>query len=386
MRTDRNVDMNTDRSIERLCVEVPLAPHAYDIVCGTGAFELLPSLLVEHDITGRVIVCSDDTVAPLHATRLVEALRSAGVEALLWTMPAGERHKTLETVAGLYGCLAEHRVERRDTVLACGGGVVGDLCGFAAATYLRGLRLVQAPTTLVAQVDSTVGGKVGVDLPAGKNLVGAFHQPSLVVADPTLLATLPPREWSAGLAEVVKHGIIGGGDVLDMLEGDRDRIMAREPEVVARLVARAVRVKIDVVRQDPLETGLRRVLNYGHTLGHAVERVAGYGVVLHGEAVAWGMAAAARIGAAIGTCDGAFVDWQDDLLRGYGLLRPLPPLDVDELLAATRVDKKSVAGRIHWALPRRAGEVVITSDVPEEAVRAAALWLTQPTTGERGNV
>ena len=363
--------------IERLRVEVPLAAPSYDIVCGMGAFDLLPDLLAERGIAGRVIVCSDETVAPLHAERLVELLRRAGLDAPLWTMPAGERYKTLDTVQGLYAWLADHHVERRDTIVACGGGVLGDVSGFAAATYLRGVRLAQVPTTLVAQVDSTVGGKVGVDLPAGKNLVGAFHQPALVVADPALLATLPPREWHAGLAEVVKHGIIGGGGLLDMLERDNARVLAREPEVVAALVARAVRVKVDVVRQDPLEMGLRRVLNYGHTLGHAVERVAGYGVVLHGEAVAWGMAAAARIGAEVGTCDRAFVAWQDDLLRRYGLLRPLPTLNAGDVLAATRVDKKSVAGRIKWVLPRRAGDVLVTSDVPDEAVRAATAWLVR---------
>ena len=364
-------------AIDCLRVDVPTADLAYDVVCGSGALEALPSLLAARGLTGRALVCSDDNVAPLHGARVVDLLRRAGVDTDLWTMPAGESHKTLETVNSLYEWLAARQAERRDLIVACGGGVVGDLSGFAAATYLRGLRLVQVPTTLVAQVDSTVGGKVGVDLPAGKNLVGAFHQPSLVVADPLLLSTLPAREWSAGLAEVVKHGVIAGGVLLDELERERDAIMAREPAVVAPLVARAVAVKIDVVRQDPLEVGLRRVLNYGHTLGHAIERVAGYGVVLHGEAVAWGMAAAARIGAEVGTCDAHFVDWQDDVLRGYGLLRPLPPLDADALVAATRLDKKVVAGRVKWVLPRRAGDVIITDDVPDEAVRRAAAWLAR---------
>jgi 3-dehydroquinate synthase len=291
-------------------------------------------------------------------------------------MPAGEAAKTLETVRAAYSWLAGQRVERGDTVIALGGGVVGDLAGFVAATYLRGLRLVQAPTTLVAQVDSAIGGKVGVDLPEGKNLVGAFHQPALVLADTDLLATLPEREWRAGLAEVIKHGIIRDPGLLDVLEGQRAAILAREPGVVAALVARAGAVKVEVVMEDPLEHGLRRILNYGHTLGHAVEREAGYGVVLHGEAVAWGMAAAARIGRACGTCHEAFVAWQDDLLRAYGLLAPLPPLRVAELIEATRLDKKSATGRIRWVLPCGRGRVVITSDVPEAAVQAAASWLS----------
>jgi len=364
-------------TIDCLRVDVPTVDLAYDVICGSGALDALPALLAARGLTGRALVCSDDNVAPLHGARMVELLRGSGVDTDLWTMPAGESHKTLRTVNALYEWLAARQAERRDLIVACGGGVVGDLSGFAAATYLRGLRLVQVPTTLVAQVDSTVGGKVGVDLPAGKNLVGAFHQPSLVVADPLLLSTLPAREWSAGLAEVVKHGVIGGGGLLDELEYGREAIMAREPSVVAPLVARAVEVKIDIVRQDPLEAGLRRVLNYGHTLGHAIERVAGYGVVLHGEAVAWGMAAAARIGAEIGTCDAHFVDWQNDMLRGYGLLRPLPALDADALVAATRLDKKVVAGRVRWVLPRRAGDVIVTSEVSDEAVRAAAAWLAQ---------
>jgi len=363
--------------LANLRVEVPLAPAGYDVVYGEGAVDELPALLRARGIGGRVVVCTDDTVAALHGARFVDMLQQAGLDTLRWSMPPGEAHKTLDTVARLYDWLAARQVERGDSIVAFGGGVVGDLSGFAAATYLRGLRLVQVPTTLVAQVDSTVGGKVGVDLPAGKNLVGAFHQPALVVADPILLRTLPPREWRAGLAEVIKHGVIGGDEVLDLLARERDRVLARAPEIVAEVVARAVRVKIDVVRQDPLEMGLRRVLNYGHTLGHAVERVAGYGVVLHGEAVAWGMAAAARIGADVGTCDVSFVDWQDDLLRGYGLLDGLPPLDAAALVAATRLDKKSVAGRINWVLPRRAGEVVIRNDVPDASVHAAAAWLAR---------
>jgi len=363
--------------LANLRVDVPLAPAGYDVVYGEGAIDALPALLRERDIVGRVVVCTDDTVAAFHGARFIDVLRQAGLDTTRWSMPPGEAHKTLDTVAGLYDWLAAQRVERGDTIVAFGGGVVGDLSGFAAATYLRGLRLVQVPTTLVAQVDSTVGGKVGVDLPAGKNLVGAFHQPALVVADPTLLQTLPPREWRAGLAEVIKHGIIGGDDVLDLLQRDRARVRECAPEVVAALVARAVQVKIDVVRQDPLEMGLRRVLNYGHTLGHAIERVAGYGVVLHGEAVAWGMAAAARIGVDVGTCDRSFVGWQDELLRDYGLLDMLPPLDAPALVAATRLDKKSVGGRINWVLPRRAGEVVIRNDVPGAAVHAAAAWLAR---------
>lgn len=370
--------------IARLRIEAPALPLGYDVICGAGTLALLPALLDEIGARGRAIVCSDSTVAALHGDRLLALLRAAGREPLLWAMPAGEAHKTLETVARAYEWLAEHHVERGDTILALGGGVSGDLAGLVAATYLRGLRLLQLPTTLVAQVDSALGGKVGVDLPAGKNLVGAFYQPALVLADSDLLATLPEREWRAGLAEVIKHGVIRDTELLEMLARERAAILSREPSVVSRLVARAAAVKVEVVCQDPLERGPRRILNYGHTLGHAIERVAGYGVVLHGEAVAWGMAAVARIGASIGTCSNDVVTWQDGLLRSYGLLGPLPRLSAAALIAATRLDKKSVAGRIHWVLPLRAGEVSISADVPARAVERAVAWLVEASQSEPG--
>jgi len=361
-----------------LHVEVPLSGRGYDALYGAGLLEQLPRLLSERGIGGRVVVCSDRHVAALHGERLLTALAAGGAaRPAMWTMAAGEEYKTLATVEQAYEWLAAERVERGDTVVALGGGVVGDLAGFAAATYLRGVRLVQAPTTLVAQVDSALGGKVGVDLPSGKNLVGAFHQPALVVADTTVLATLPEREWRAGLAEVIKHGLIRDRGLLDILRDERDDVRDRAPRAVARIVARAAAVKVDVVREDPLERGLRRVLNYGHTLGHALERVAGYGVVRHGEAVGWGMAAAARIGEQVGLCGGEFVRWQDDLLHSYGLLDAacLPRVTADDLIAATRLDKKIAGGRISWILPRQPGEVVITADVPDEAVQAGARWL-----------
>jgi len=364
--------------VTTLRVDVPLSAQGYDALYGAGLLASMPRLLSEHGIGGRVVVCSDSHVAALHGERLLATLAAEDASRpALWTMAAGEEHKTLATVEQAYEWLAAQRVERGDTVVALGGGVVGDLAGFAAATYLRGVRLVQAPTTLVAQVDSALGGKVGVDLPAGKNLVGAFHQPALVVADTTTLATLPEREWRAGLAEVIKHGVIRDRGLLDILGDRRDDVLARAPGVVARIVARAAAVKVDVVREDPLEQGLRRILNYGHTLGHALERVAGYGVVRHGEAVGWGMAAAARIGERVGLCHGEFVRWQDALLHSYGLLDAvsLPRVAADDLIAATRLDKKSAGGRISWILPRKPGDVVVTSDVPEEAVRVGADWL-----------
>ena len=359
----------------RLRVDVPAAPAEYDYLCSRGLLEELADLLRDIGVTRRAIVLTDDNVAPLYGRAICGALERAGLDAPLWSMPAGERMKTLATVQSAYTWLAARHTERDDAIVALGGGVVGDVAGFVAATYLRGIRLVQVPTTLVAQVDSALGGKVGVYLPEGKNLLGAFHQPALVAADPDLLATLPAREWVAGLAEVVKHGLIRAAALIRMLEQHRAAIVARDPAVVGPMVARAAAVKVAVVSDDPFERGLRRTLNYGHTLGHAIEREAGYGVVLHGEAVAWGMAAAARIARAAGHCDDRFVAAQDELLRAFGLLQPLPGLSASGLVAATRLDKKSADGRVRWVLPCDVDRVIVTAEVRPEWVDDAAEWL-----------
>lgn len=368
--------METVRQARVLHIET--AAGGYDAVYGPGVLDDIAGLLDARGLSGRVVLCTDANVEPLHAKRIAAALEAAGRGALLLTMPAGEEHKTLETVATAYEWMAAHRVERRDIVIAVGGGVVGDVTGFIAATYLRGLRLVHVATTLVAQVDSALGGKVGVDLPAGKNLVGAFHDPVLVIGDARTLATLPRREWRAGLAELLKHGLIYDKELLDDLIAARPEVLDRDPAVISALIARGAAVKAAVVRDDPREHGIRRILNYGHTLGHAIERVAGYGVVKHGEAVAWGMAAAARIGALSKSCPEDFPSWQDDLLRDFGLLDRalLPPLRADDLIAATHLDKKVIGGRINWVLPVEPGSVVITDDVSSIAVEAAARWLS----------
>jgi len=368
------MDVMHHKTIQR----VETATGGYDAVYGAGVLDDLAVLLDPYGLEGRVVLCTDSHVEPLHARRIAAQLEQAKRRPLLWTMPAGEEHKNLQTVANAYEWMAAHGVERRDLVVAVGGGVVGDLTGFVAATYLRGLRLVQVATTLVAQVDSALGGKVGVDLPAGKNLVGAFHDPVLVVGDATTLTTLPRREWRAGLAELLKHGLIYDKALLDDLIDARAGLLDRDPALIAGLIARGAGVKASVVRDDPREHGVRRILNYGHTLGHAIERSAGYGVVKHGEAVAWGMAAAARIGALTKTCSPEFVSWQDSLLRDVGLLDRalLPPLHAADLIAATRLDKKTIGGRINWVLPVEAGSVVITNEVSEIAVEAAARWLS----------
>jgi 3-dehydroquinate synthase len=357
-------------------IEVPADRVGYDVFYGRGVLQRLPEVISSLGCLGTIVVCTDVNVESLHADTVLALLRGAGVKTALWSMPAGEQFKTLDSARETYDWLSRESIERVDTILALGGGVIGDLAGFVAATYLRGLRLIHVPTTLVAQVDSALGGKVAVDLSAGKNLVGAFYQPAAVVADTDLLGSLPDCEWRAGLAEVIKHGIIRDTGLLELLERDRRRVLGRDdPAAMAGLVARAAGVKIDIVEEDPFERGTRRILNYGHTLGHAIEREAGYGAVRHGFAVAWGMAAAARIGAHIGTCDSSFVAWQDHLLNDYGLLIALPRLSADSLLAATAWDKKSANRRIHWVLPIGRGHVTVTADVSDAAVRSAAEWI-----------
>ena len=319
---------------------------------------------------GRALLCSDERVLAAQGKAAIVALQSAGLRVETVTIPAGEEQKHLGRVAESYARFAGLRAERGDVVVVLGGGVPGDLFGFVAASYLRGLRLIQVPTTLVAQVDSSIGGKVGVDLPQGKNLVGAFKHPQIVLIDYRTLETLPRAEWVAGTAEILKHGVISDALLFEALEADptgwRDRTTPAGP-----ILGAAVRVKARIVQEDERETGLRMTLNYGHTIGHALEQAAGYRGIRHGEAVAWGMAAAARLAAAIGLSDGGFVTRQDRVLGGLGLLQALPTLDADRVYEALFLDKKVAGGRLRWVLPlREPGEVAIRDDVPLDLVRS----------------
>jgi 3-dehydroquinate synthase len=299
-------------------------------------------------------------------------------------VPHGEPSKDLAVVSQLYDWMIGGRVERRDTVLALGGGVVGDLAGFAAATVLRGIALVQLPTTLLAMVDSALGGKTGVNHPLGKNLIGAFHQPRLVLSDTTTLATLPPRELRAGWAEVIKHGVIRDAGLFEMLEthgrgpraddrrsGSDTLVGGGQSVVSAELIWRAAKVKVDIVNADERETGERTLLNYGHTLGQALEALTGYGALLHGEAVAIGMDLAARIAERLENWGPDSVERQRRLLHAYGLPTAIPAgVDRAQLLELTLHDKKVRAGRVRWVLPTQIGSATVTDDVPEPLVRA----------------
>jgi 3-dehydroquinate synthase len=342
------------------------------VYCGSGLLASLGDLVrsLPAGSPTRVLLCGDTSVDALHGEQVAAALAGLGLTVQRVTMPAGEAHKNLQTVATMYARFAKLGVERSDVLIALGGGVPGDLFGFVAATYLRGLRLIQIPTTLVAQVDSAIGGKVGVDLPEGKNMVGAFKHAELVVADVDLLSTLPEEEWVAGTAEVLKAGVIADAALFDRLEEKalawRRRTMALDP-----VLAAAIAVKVRFVQEDVFETGSRMFLNYGHTYGHAIEAAAGYGTLRHGEAVGWGMAMEARLAARIGLMSDQDVARQDRVLRALGLLTPFAPPPMDTILAHLHRDKKVRQGRVRWALPAgRIGSCVVRNDAPEELVRA----------------
>lgn len=351
----------------------------YDVVIAPG-FAGLGAELAVHHAPGRCVVVTNPVVGALHADAAVAELAGAGWEPLRVDIPDGEAHKTLATWERLVTALLAARVDRRTPVIALGGGVTGDVAGFAAATALRGLPLVQMPTTLLAMVDSSVGGKTGVNTPHGKNLVGAFHPPTLVWAPLDTLRTLPDDELRCGFGEVVKHAVLAGDDALAACEALAPALVARDPDALARVVADSVRTKAAVVAEDPLEQGRRAVLNLGHTLGHALEAVCGYGVLRHGEAVALGLLAVARWTRAHGMTE--VPDLPERLVRihtALGLpLAPPPGVDPDALAAAVGFDKKRLRGKLRIVVPRAPGKVVL-HDLPAHEVPGlvASLFLPQ---------
>src|SRR5579862_2236258 len=276
-------------------VKVPLGNRSYNIVIGRGLLRGLGAACKKLGLGNRCAIISDRNVARHFGKLAQKSLQGAGFDAVLIVVPAGETAKSLKTVQSCYDRLAQHRLERKSYIVALGGGVVGDLAGFVAATYLRGIPFIQVPTTLLAQVDSSVGGKVGVNLKAGKNLVGAFHQPRLVLCDLDTLSSLPAREFRSGLAEVIKYGIICDARLFAHLEHDLPKLLKRDPDTLTEVIARCCEIKADVVGQDETETGLRAILNFGHTIGHAIENISGYGKYLHGEAISIGQVAAAKL-------------------------------------------------------------------------------------------
>ena len=352
-------------------VTVSLGTRSYSILVGPKLLSQLGRRCAELKLGRRCAIISDTNVAKHYAAAAEKSLRAAGFDPVRVIVPAGETAKSLGTVQSCYNRLAAHRLERKSFVVALGGGVVGDLAGFVAATYLRGIPFVQVPTTLLAQVDSSVGGKVGVNLPAGKNLVGAFYQPRLVLCDLNVLATLPPREYRAGLAEVIKYGIIYDSALFARLERDLNKLLRLDAKTLADVVARCCEIKADVVSQDETESGLRAILNFGHTIGHGLEAISRYGKYLHGEAISIGQVAAAELSAALAGLPQVEVERISDLFRRAKLPTSveLNRRQMKQLFGAMRLDKKVSDGEIKFVLARRIGEVAWGQRVPDELIR-----------------
>ncbi|WP_143745870.1 bifunctional shikimate kinase/3-dehydroquinate synthase AroKB [Massilia sp. KIM] len=351
-----------------LTLNVELGERSYPILIGPKLLDD-PALLARHVSGGKAAIVTNTTVAPLYLERVAGGLRAAGIEVVEIVLPDGEEHKNWQSLNLVFDALLEHRCDRKTTLVALGGGVIGDLTGYAAASYMRGVPFVQVPTTLLSQVDSSVGGKTGINHPLGKNMIGAFYQPRAVLADTATLDTLPPRELAAGLAEVIKHGAILDAAFFDWIEANIAKLVAREPEAMAHAIARSCEIKADVVRKDEREGGLRAVLNFGHTFGHAIESGLGYGQWLHGEAVGCGMVMAADLSARLGLVDAATVERVRSLVAAAGLPTVAPDLGEARWIELMAVDKKNEGGAIRFILLKPLGSPSITT-VPLETLRA----------------
>jgi len=351
-------------------LSVALAERTYPIHIGAGLLDQT-ALLLAHLKHKRVAIVSNTTVAPLYLERVAQPLREAGVDVVEIILPDGEQYKNSEILNTIYDALIQARCERTTTLIALGGGVIGDLTGYAAATYLRGVPFIQIPTTLLSQVDSSVGGKTGINHPQGKNMIGAFYQPQLVLIDTETLKTLPQRELSAGIAEVIKYGLIRDADFFDWLEINMEKLMALDETTVSGAVYRSCQNKAEVVAADEREAGERALLNLGHTFGHAIENAMGYGVWLHGEAVAAGTLMAADLSLRMGWLKLEDVQRIKAIFHAAELKQQPPALGVDQYLDLMGLDKKVQDGKIRLVLQQAIGESVMTSDYNVDALREA---------------
>jgi 3-dehydroquinate synthase len=347
---------------------VDLGDRSYPIHIGAGLL-CRADLIVPHLSQKRVMIVTNTTVAPLYLAQLTATLEGAGVTVAQGVLPDGEAYKNWETLNRIFDALLTDRAERKTTLIALGGGVIGDMTGFAAACYQRGVPFIQIPTTLLSQVDSSVGGKTGINHPLGKNMIGAFYQPKLVLADTDTLKTLPARELSAGLAEVIKYGLIWDAEFLAWLEANMAKLRALDPAAIAHAIYRSCEIKAQVVGEDEREGGIRAILNLGHTFGHAIETGMGYGNWLHGEAVAAGMVMAAQTSQRLGWISDADVIRTRALIRAAGLPDVAPDLGVDTYMEYMGHDKKVEGGKMRFVLLKKLGEAVITGEVPEAVLR-----------------
>jgi 3-dehydroquinate synthase len=351
-----------------ITLQVDLGDRSYPIYIGQSLLSD-PMIVARHIGGKRVAVVTNTTVGPLYLEKLVALLESAGKQVASIVLPDGEEEKNWASLMRVFDVLLEQKCDRKTTLVALGGGVIGDLTGFAAATYMRGVPFIQVPTTLLAQVDSSVGGKTGINHPLGKNMIGAFYQPQAVIADTTTLNTLPDRELSAGLAEVIKHGAIIDPAFFDWIEANMAKLLARDPAALAHAIQRSCEIKADVVRQDEREGGLRAILNFGHTFGHAIEAGLGYGEWLHGEAVGCGIVMAADLSHRLGFIDASAKSRITELVKAARLPAVAPDLGDERWLELMQVDKKNEGGQIKFILLKPLGTSVIMP-VPQDALMA----------------
>ncbi|MFZ4859552.1 MAG: 3-dehydroquinate synthase [Desulfuromonadaceae bacterium] len=354
-------------------LNVSLAENSYDIVIERGVLASLGERCRAVGLKGVAAVITNSTVAALYGSRVIKSLETSGYVAAQIEMPDGEEFKNSSTLNRIYDQLLAAGVDRSSFVIALGGGVVGDVAGYAAATWMRGIPFVQVPTTLLAQVDSSVGGKTGIDHPKGKNLIGAFYQPRLVLIDVDTLVTLDQRQFRAGLGEVIKYGVAVNRSFFEYLEANIDAVLAMDPDLLIEIIQRCCQLKAEVVELDEREAGLRAILNYGHTLGHAFEAISGYQGLVHGEAVAIGMVLAARISFALGHCSQNDVIRITSLLTRCGLPVDIPQYDRQQLLHAVAADKKSRGGHITFICNQGIGMYTMSQHTPEELLIMSGL-------------
>ena len=353
-------------------ISVNLPSNSYNILISSDSLSQLGSEMKQLNLGTKVLLVSNPEIFDYYGQTCLQSLENAGFETYTHLIPAGESYKKLQSIEKIYDTALANHLERSSTLVALGGGVIGDMTGFAAATWLRGVNFVQVPTSLLAMVDASVGGKTGVNHPQGKNLIGAFYQPKLVFIDPSVLKTLPVREFRAGMAEVIKYGIIWDADLFTKLEQaeDIDSFASINQELLQTILVRSTQAKADVVSQDEKEAGLRAILNYGHTIGHAVESLTNYQQFVHGEAVAIGMVAAGQIATAMGLWTEAEANRQDKLIAKTKLPTQIPPqLDINAILETLKSDKKVKAGKVRFILPTQIGEVTITDRVTEDIIK-----------------
>jgi len=353
-----------------MIVDVNLGSRSYRIVVASGALQSVGQRLRELRLGSRAALVSDGAIMRLYGKTVVTSLEAEGFTVTTIEVPEGEAAKTLAVAEHCWDQLLTAGLDRTSTVMALGGGAVGDVAGFAAATYMRGINFVQLPTTVLAQVDASIGGKTAIDHPLGKNMIGAFHQPRLVVVDPAVARTLPEREFRSGLAEIVKHGIVLDADYFAELERDLAPLAARDLGVLERIIGGSCRLKASVVERDEREAELRHVLNYGHTIGHALEAATGYARYAHGEAVSLGIVAEARLARRLGIADDETTARQERMLETLGLPVRAPSIDVEPIVSAMARDKKAKDGRVPFVLAPRIGAFRIVYDIPTAEVRA----------------